>query len=199
MPELLVQYSTSTAFASGIIRRLCHSPFSHVDIVVPGEGLLGVSGEDKSLNDPGGVRVRPFDPWPYREKPKVARIATTKVDEVIRTAKGQLGKPFDNGALWEFLSDKPQERDWRDASLWFCSELFIWSLETAGHFPYPLVVAKNRVTPADSLLLLNPFMSVANIAEFVAPNVLNSEMPAAPAHTSLSAAPLVAAPPVARF
>jgi hypothetical protein len=44
---LQIQFSTSTAFTSGIIRRLTHSPFSHVDFVLP-DGLLGVSGKDAS-------------------------------------------------------------------------------------------------------------------------------------------------------
>jgi hypothetical protein len=178
MTELLVQYSTSTAFASGIIRRLSHSPFSHVDIVLPGEGLLGVSGPDKYVvngkpfDDPGGVLVRPFDPWPYLTKPKVAHLQTTSAtaDAVIAAGRSQLGKPFDNSALWGFLDDAAESvpRDWRSTDMWFCSEWAIWSAETGGLFPYPLAVVKNRVTPADTLLLFNPLMSAGSIAEFLA-------------------------------
>ena len=183
MAELVVQYSTSTAFASGIIRRLSHSPFSHVDIVLPGEGLLGVSGPDKYVvngkpfNDPGGVLLRPFDPWPYLTPPKVARLQTTSaiVDAVIAAGRSQLGKPFDNSALWGFLEDTARDapktgaaRDWRDQASWFCSEWAIWSAETGKLFPYPLAVVENRVTPADTLLCFNPFMTAANIAEFTA-------------------------------
>jgi hypothetical protein len=164
--ELIIQYSSSTAFASGIIRRLCHSAFSHVDIVLPGEGLLGVSGEDHKLGDAGGVRVRSFTPWTYIAPPKQIRLKTDKADKIIANARSQLGKPFDNGALWDFLSDGPGDRDWRCEDSWFCSELVIWSIEEAGFFPVPLIQPKNRVTPADSLLILNMFLSPENVAEF---------------------------------
>ncbi len=168
MAEIHIQYSTSTAFASSIIRRLCHSPFSHVDILLE-EGLLGVSGEDHKLGDPGGVRIRPIPPWPYRETPKTARlkVADNVFDAFMEVGHSQIGKPFDNGALWDFLSDQPHDRNWRHADAWFCSELVVYCLEQAHFFPYQLVVEKNRITPADSLLLLNPFMSDSNIREFL--------------------------------
>ncbi len=172
MARIVIQYSTSPAFASSIIRRLCHSPFSHVDIVLESEqerGLLGVSGEDSKSGDPGGVRIRPNPPWPYREPPKTARlrVADSVYDGFMEAGHAQIGKPFDNGALWDFLSDQPHDRDWRHPDAWFCSELVIYCLEQAGFFPYQLVVAKNRITPADSLLLLNPFMVPDNIQEFL--------------------------------
>ena len=67
---LTLQYSSSTALTSDLIRRICHSQFSHVDMVLQGEGLLGASGEDvyPNFDDPGGVLIRPFDPWPYKIK-----------------------------------------------------------------------------------------------------------------------------------
>lgn len=166
MEELIVQYSSSTAWASGVIRRLCHSPFSHVDIVLP-EGLLGASGKDDSLKDIGGVLIRPFNPWPYRVKVQVKIPCTLDIyNKVISNAKGQLGKPFDNAALWDFLGEgKESNRDWRSLDSWFCSELFIWSMEEAGFFPYPLAVCKNRVSPADSLIMLNPYMSKESVEE----------------------------------
>lgn len=171
MPEILIQYSRGTAFSSDIICRLCHSDFSHCDIRIESErvnGLLGVSGEDHKLGDPGGVRLRPIPPWEYRHPPKIARLKTSDYiyDKVLEVGYGQLDKPFDNGALWGFLSDTQGDRDWRDTSSWFCSEFVIYCLEQAGFFPYQLIAAKNRITPGDSLHLLNPFMSPENIEEF---------------------------------
>jgi hypothetical protein len=172
--SLQIQFSTSTAFSSSVIRRLTHSPFSHVDFVVP-EGLLGVSGKDDSINDPGGVIVRPLKAWPYLTTPKVATILCPDniATSVITAAMSQLKKPFDNGAMWAMLDDQAEEkikgtiRNWRDPAQWFCSELVMWALETGGLFPYPLAVLKNRVSPADVLLVINQFMSVANIKEFM--------------------------------
>ena len=143
---------------SGLIRRACHSRFSHVDIVLPGEGLLGVSGEDKSVNDPGGVRIRPFEPWPYNIVREV-EINTSLSDAIIRRGKSQIGKPFDNDALFAFFSPNVVHRDWRELAKWFCSEWFIWSCETEGLFPYSLCVPMNMINPNDTMLLLNPFMS----------------------------------------
>ena len=174
MALLQIQFSTSPAFSSGLIRRLSHSEFSHVDFIVP-EGLLGVSGKDNALLDPGGVVVRAHEAWPYLGKPKIATIkcSDTVAKAAIDACRSQVGKPFDNSALWGFLNDQAKEplRDWRDPESWFCSELIAWSLEKAGLFSYPLAVAKNRVTPADVLLIINPFMSADNISEFIAPLV----------------------------
>ncbi len=162
--ELIIQYSTSFAWASWVIRAMCHSRFSHVDIVIPGEGLLGVSGSDKKLKDPGGVVIRPFEAWEYKDKETIT-LRTNTADDVIRIAKTQLDKPFDNSALYRFLGP-PYPRNWRELDRWFCSELVIWALEEAVFFPYQLVQNKDRVTPADSLLFLNPFMSSVDIAKF---------------------------------
>lgn len=175
MAELHVQYSTSTAFASAIIRRLTHSPFSHVDIFIPGEGLLGVSGPGKygSYNDPGGVVVRPFNPWPYLFPPKTAVIkcAEETVRRTIEFGRSQIGKPFDNDALWAFLKDraglKVAYRNWRDPNRWFCSEFFVRCVEAGGLFTYNLAVTKNVVSPNDSLLLINPYMTVDSVNDFL--------------------------------
>ncbi|HVX56464.1 MAG TPA: hypothetical protein VHA37_01920 [Candidatus Saccharimonadales bacterium] len=174
MAELLIQYSTSTAFASACIRRLTHSPFSHVDIVLPGEGLLGVSGPGKypGYNDPGGVQVRPFEPWPYLFQPKVAHIKCSEevARRTIEFAKAQMNKPFDNSALWAFLKDraglKVASRDWRDPDKWFCSELVIRSAEVGGLFFYKLAITENEVSPNDTLLLFNPYMTIDSVHDF---------------------------------
>jgi hypothetical protein len=143
---------------SGLIRRACHSRFSHVDIVLPGEGLLGVSGEDKSVNDPGGVRIRPFEPWPYNIVREV-EIKTDKTNAIIAAARSQIGKPFDDKALYAFFNPYGEPRDWRELDKWFCSELVIWACESSGLFPYTLCVPMNMINPNDTMLLLNPFMS----------------------------------------
>lgn len=148
---------------SRIIRAACHSRFSHVDIVVPGEGLLGASGPDASLSwkDPGGVQMRPFEPWPYEIK-RTITVETDKADAVIGHWRGQIGKPFDDGALKAFMFAEPSH-DWRELDRWFCSEGVIWSCEVAGVFPWALCVPMNKVDPNDCMMMLNPFMSGADI------------------------------------
>jgi hypothetical protein len=165
-----------------MIRRLTHSQFSHVDFVLTQEmanlvhiepGLLGASGPDKTINDPGGVRVRPFNAWPYLGPPKVARIQCS-IDVAklaLAAALTQRGKPFDKSAMWGFLSDQHRRktvRDWRADSAWFCSELIIWACERGGLFhPHILCITKNRITPNDTLLIFNQYMSADNIREFL--------------------------------
>lgn len=158
--SIILQFSSSTAWQSSVIRRLCHSPFSHVDIVIPYEGLLGASGPDSKLHDIGGVRIRPFQPWPYSIRRRCT-IQTDKADAIVAAARSQIGKPFDNGALYAFLSNPSKiTRDWRQPDKWFCSELVTWAFEKSGFFSYPIVPVLNRVCPSDLLLLLNPWIDV---------------------------------------
>lgn len=150
---------------SQLIRAACHSRFSHVDIVVPGEGLLGASGPDPHASptwkDPGGVLVRPFDPWPYEIK-RTVTIKTDKADAIIARWRTQVGKPFDDGALRAFLFAEPLH-DWRELSQWFCSEGVIWSCETESLFPYKLCVPMNKIDPNDCMQFINPFLSDADV------------------------------------
>lgn len=169
--DLILQFSTSEDFSSSIVRRLCHSPFSHVDVVVPGAGLLGASGAatyknsaGATVHDEGGVRVRPFDPWIYKVKKEI-RVKTDAAAAVVARAMTQVGKPFDDGALYSFLSSSPGERDWRDTASWFCSELVTWAEEVEGVFGWPLLVAKNRVSPADCLIINNPLIYPEDVAD----------------------------------
>ena len=124
-----------------------------------------------SIHDPGGVMIRPFDAWVYLEPPKIARVQAPEatIRGVIEAAKSQLGKPFDQSALWGFLSDQAMEkkRNWRDPTQWYCSELMTWAEESGKLFPWPLVITKDRITPADNLLLINPFMTPENVGEFL--------------------------------
>jgi hypothetical protein len=181
MTGLLLQFSTSPAFASGIIRRLTHSDWSHVDLMLPGEGLLGVSGPGKytvngrAVNDKGGVQIRPFQPWPYKGPAKVAQLlideATTRA--IVDAGRSQIDKPFDNKALYSFLRDRAgigsnkEVRDWRHTDSWFCSEFATWACEEGGLFRYQLAVSKEAISPNDLLLLINPYMSPESIRTFI--------------------------------
>ncbi len=157
-----VKSDDSSLFLINSVYVACHSRYSHVDIVIPGQGLLGVSGPDKHYNDPGGVRIRPFEPWPYSVFTEV-EIQTGKTDAIIARGLTQLGKPFDNEALYAFFNPYGTPRDWRELASWFCSEWFIWAEEAEGLFPYELCVPMDMINPNDTILLNNPFMSMADI------------------------------------
>jgi hypothetical protein len=148
--SITLAFSTTHAWQSHLICLMCHSPYSHVNIVVPDltpYGLLGAS-------DPGGVCVRPHDYEVFKVQ-RFLSIKTPKADDIIKYAHSQIGKPFDDTALHAFLSDKL--RDWRLPDSWFCSELVTWCFEQAKFFPYELIVGLARIAPSDLLLLLNPY------------------------------------------
>lgn len=135
--------------------------------------MLGVSGSDKSIKDPGGVVIRPFNAWPYKFPPITAtlRCAEEVARKAIEWGRSQIGKPFDQKALYHFLRDRcglpSVGRNWADPGQWYCSEFALRMAEVGGLFNYPLAVVKDTVSPQDTLLLFNPFMSAENIEEFL--------------------------------
>lgn len=160
-PAVAIQFSTTVDSWenrwSWVIRHLSHSPFSHVDIEIPGEGLLGASDSPDApviRGNPRGVALRPPDYEDYGRKCRM--IVQTMLAERIRAAAlEQIGKPFDNGALEGFLSDAmPGERDWLAPDSFFCSELVAYAFHTAGYWGNPPSVwPKNRISPSDLLMI----------------------------------------------
>jgi hypothetical protein len=144
-------------WGSGLIRRSCHSPFSHVDMVMKDGSLLGASYSPKAPyihGNPCGVASRPFDYQQFKYRRQMI-LATERADDIRRIWSTQLGKGYDNGSLWDMIGDSfPGARDWRLNESWFCSEGVAWAMET-GHFwgPHQLRWPKNRVSPTDLLLM----------------------------------------------
>jgi hypothetical protein len=162
-----LQFSTSTEASSALICRISHSPFSHVDAVLPDGNLLGSSDSPNALviqGNPNGVAIRPPNYQLFGRR-NVARLAASAEVEqkFYERLTSQLGEPFDDAALHAFLDGRPHTgRDWRDESAWFCSELTVWALERAGFFPWEIIVSKDRINPPDLLLLTNWAMLNAN-------------------------------------
>jgi len=149
-------------FASIWIRRLNHSPFSHVDMMMPDGNMLGASDNPKAPvieGNPRGVAIRPqgYQKFAYRRR---MILETDRADDIRAIARTQLGKGFDNSGLKDFLSDKfPGQRDWRLDEHWFCAELVMWALDVGGFWqPERMVWPRNRVSPTDVLvaLLMDP-------------------------------------------
>ena len=151
MDAVILQFSTSLEWQSALIRRICHSRFSHVDFVLADGRLLGAS-------DPGGVMVRSCDYQPFGIRRR-AVVPTPLADAIYTAALGQLGKPFDNDALFQFLTGALAP-PWAEHGQWFCSELAAWAFWSRGFFRYPLAVNLGRITPQELILLLNPYFDV---------------------------------------
>src|ERR1700692_3290193 len=114
MSTLTLRFSTTEDtlgnWTSAVIRRLCHSPFSHIDIVQPDGNCLGASDQGPHSpfihGNPEGVAIRP----PNYQRFGIRRdmiIKTSKADAVIAAALTHLGKPFHSSSLWDFLADTP--------------------------------------------------------------------------------------------
>jgi hypothetical protein len=161
-----LQFSRSTENVSKLIAWACRSPFSHVDYVMDDGNLLGASDSPHAPyieGNPSGVAIRPPDYQPFA----IRRVASIYVPARVETRfaelmRSQLGEPFDNRAMHAvFQPDNSHIRDWKDESAWFCSELKAWGLEEAGALDVPPLISKNRVTPADLLLIISHLVSNA--------------------------------------
>ncbi len=159
--EIAIQFSTTvnslSNWASIVIRHMSHSPFSHVDLEMADGSLLGSSDSPEApvlSGNPRGVAIRPANYEDYGRRCRMV-ITTPLADAIREVAKSQLGKPFDNSALYGFFSDAlPSERDWHISDTWFCSELVVWAFESAGYWrPSPAVWPKNRISPSDMLMI----------------------------------------------
>jgi hypothetical protein len=144
------------------ICRLTHSPFSHVDLLLGDGNLLGSSDSPHApvvYGNPRGVAVRPVNYERYAVRRDVSVWTTpARKDRFEEFCRAQVGKPFDSAALKAstFLSPHFENRDWRKADKWFCAELMAHATEIAPLLDWAIPGIKNRVTPADLILLLAP-------------------------------------------
>jgi hypothetical protein len=167
MTLLKFQFSSSTAWQSRVIRKLCASPFSHVDLVLPDGNLLGASDSPTApciSGNPRGVAVRPAN-YQLFDIRRELHIQTDKADAVIAKIMTQLGKPFDGDGIHHFLDDTVYTRNWRDPSSWFCSELDAWGCEDT-YWEQELLWPKGRISPTGLFFLFMFDKNVVNREEF---------------------------------
>ena len=143
-------------YASWVIRHLSHSPFSHVDLVMPNGTVLGASDSPNApvlLGNPRGVAIRPPDYEAFGLRKRMV-IKTPLADGIYAIAETQIGKPFDNTALYRFLSDAlPTSRSWQDSSAWFCAELLAFAFAIGGYWKMPKVWPKDRISQSDLFMV----------------------------------------------
>jgi hypothetical protein len=155
MAYLTIQFSRSAEWQSTLIAKLCHGPFSHVDLVLNDGNLLGASdNKDAPVIDgnPQGVAIRPPEYQHFAIRRQMI-LDTDLADAIIAQWMTQLGKPFDSGGLHTFLDEAVFERNWRDPAKWFCSEGVVWAKEQAGYWKRELLWAKSRLSPMDLYML----------------------------------------------
>ena len=127
--------------------------WSHFTTLLPGGREVIDARSDRVLGVPAGVQVRPAS---YLEDYECLWLAipTTayKTSQVYAALHSQLGKPYDSAGIIAFATGDGRDRNWRDESAWFCSELAIWAQEQAGVCPQ-LPTPGYKITPGDALLV----------------------------------------------
>ena len=155
-----LEFSTA-AKGSGKIRWLTRSQFSHVDVDV-GYGLLGASDSPEAIclkGNPRGVAVRPYAYQKFGRRHQ-AIIRTPLAPFILAKLESQLGKPFDQRAMYAIFAPWLRERVWYDPAHWYCAELVLWAFQGASFFPYEIAIERNLVTPEDLVLIMNPYFDV---------------------------------------
>ncbi len=145
---ITLQFVTEANIGSWAIRLGTHSDFSHVDVVMSDGRLLGARSDTAMP----GVAIRKPD---YAVFTRVQRVllpvsfadAWHEETPFYNFLRAQLGKPYD----WKSIVGFVINRDWRETDSWFCSELVIAALETAGIVK--VATTANRITPNDAFLL----------------------------------------------
>jgi len=143
------QFVQNAAASSRLIEWFGGGGFSHVDAVLPNGALLGARSDAIGGQDPG-VRIRPpgYEAWP-RLIIMRKEVPASQARAWERFLAAQVGAPYDKRGIWDFVTGgnlTDSGRDWRDPSAWFCSELWVRSLEVAGVIPL-LPLSPNRITP----------------------------------------------------
>lgn len=120
---------------SQLIQRWSLGHLSHVDIMMPDGQLLGARAD--------GVRLRSEGYAQFRNLVRAEIPATEEQCALFYDfVTAQLGKPYDNLALFGFILN----RDWQRDECWTCSELPAQGLITAGVLR-PLYLPASRITP----------------------------------------------------
>jgi hypothetical protein len=141
---LRYQFVKQADLASDLIAIVGAGLFSHVDIVLDDNTLLGARS-DSVGGKPPGVQIRPADynakVWTHQVQIWVPCTALQK-GVAIQFAEAQIGKAYDKWAIAGFVVD----RDWRNDLEWFCSELGARYGEVGGVFG-ELLTPDNKVAP----------------------------------------------------
>jgi uncharacterized protein YycO len=134
VPDLKLQFSTTSGLISGIVRTVTWSRWSHVDCILDDGRLLGAQWD--------GVKIRPADYEKFSRKDCLTLSVTdSELATYMAFLTAQVGKKYDSTALFGILL----HRDWMERDSWFCSELQAAAIVEAGILK--ISTNRNRVTP----------------------------------------------------
>lgn len=160
MPVLTAQFVGTRGFVSRMVEWKGAGRYSHVDLVMPNENLLGARS-DRTGGKPSGVQVRPpnyeaFDPVTRID----INVFKNQEDRFWSFAMAQVGKPYDRLSILGFMIN----RDWMQTDSWICSELAMAAYASAGIFNHPLAVPNNKIDPSTAFAILSTWGTVRQIA-----------------------------------
>jgi uncharacterized protein YycO len=127
---------------SWLIRFVTWSEYSHVDILLDGNYLIGAIA-------PEGVVVHKAD---YRlktaSKAVIMELPVSSKIEALEYARSQIGKSYD----WLGVLGIGLHRNWQENDKWSCAELAAMALDAGGQKPFDSKF-HHRITPQDLLML----------------------------------------------
>ena len=114
-----LQFVCEAAITSRMVAWFGAGQFSHVDAVLHNGFLIGARYDTCGGQLPG-VRIRPPDYHKFARRTIMEVPATRgQTNAFYKFMLAQEGKPYDNEAIWGFITG----RDWREDDSWICSEV----------------------------------------------------------------------------
>jgi hypothetical protein len=152
MSHARVMLVADTGVSSRLIEWFGGGGWSHFANVLA-DGTIIDARSDRVAGAPPGVQRRPARYLDSERKWVLLQLgAEHQYEPWVNALVSQLGKPYDQIGIWDFATGSVYDRNWRDQSAWFCSELGVWAQEQAQmcpRLPGPVF----RITPGAALLL----------------------------------------------
>lgn len=122
------------------------------DVVTDPDGRPFLGADGRPI--PPGVEVRPAGYLDSEPRWVVIDVPCTHAQAKgwERRLVSQLHKPYDFPGIADFLTGSLVDRNWRDESAWFCSELGMWAQEEEGICPQ-LAAPVFKIPPGEALLI----------------------------------------------
>lgn len=156
--HIRVMFTAGSELSSKAIEWFGGGGWSHMANILPDGSVIDARNDIVKFNGhsfPTGVQHRPkgyleaeCGRWIELENP--CTVFQAKAWEAHLWS--QVGKPYDQIGILDFVTGSLKDRNWRDQSAWFCSELGVWALEKAG-ICSALAAPVFRIPPGEGLLI----------------------------------------------
>ena len=154
---IILQFVGGNDLASEAIEWFGKGHFSHVDLVMPDQRLLGARS-DNIGGQPAGIWPRPpnYEPWAH-----VSRVTISCTDEqqdaFWKFANSKIGVEYNAAGIIGFITGtnitNPQDL--------FCSQFGAESVSASGLFPHPLGLPANKIDPVTLFGILSPWGEIS--------------------------------------